>query len=119
MTTENKNSWVFWAPRVLGLLVAAFLGLFALDAFGGEQPFALALADFAAHLAPAFLVLAIVAIAWRWEWVGAAAFTALAVVYLLASPRLDWSLVISGPLFLVGLLFLWSWRRHPPARKTA
>ena len=119
MKTKNNNPWVFWAPRVLGILVAAFLGLFALDAFGGDQPLGAALVDFAVHLLPAVLVLGIVALAWRWEWVGAVAFTALAIAYLLTSPRVDWSLVISGPLFVVGLLFLWSWRQHPSARKTA
>jgi hypothetical protein len=37
----------------------------------------------------------------------------VAVLYAtaLARGRLDWIAVIAGPLFLVGLLFLWSWRQ--------
>jgi hypothetical protein len=40
-------------------------------------------------------------------------FTAVAVLYAtaLARGRLDLIAVIAGPLFVVGLLFLWSWRQ--------
>jgi hypothetical protein len=53
----------------------------------------------------------VVAVAWRRPWIGAAAFLLLAAAYALTVPgRLDWILVISGPLFLVGMLYLWSAR---------
>jgi hypothetical protein len=34
---------------------------------------------------------------------------------LLWSPRVLGILVVSGPLLLVGVLFLWSWRHHTQA----
>jgi len=39
------------------------------------------------------------------------AFTGLAIVYAMTMSRgrLDWMLLISGPLAIVGVLFLWSW----------
>jgi hypothetical protein len=102
---------------VLGILVSAFLGMFALDAFTEGKTFFQALPDFAIHLAPAVLLLAIVAASWRWEWVGGVAFVALALVYVAMVPgRPDWILVISGPLLIVGTLFLWSWFLHEELR---
>jgi hypothetical protein len=93
--------------------MTAFLAMFALDAFGEGKPFIQALAEFAIHLVPALLLLAIVAMSWRWEWVGGIAFVALAAAYVAMVPgRLDWILVISGPLLLIGVLFLASWWFH-------
>lgn len=100
----------YWAPRVLGLLTAAFLGLFALDAFAGRS-FREGLGEFIIHLAPAALLLALVAISWRYERFGAGVFFLLALGYaLMVNWRLDWVAAVSGPLVLVGLLFLVSSR---------
>lgn len=99
----------YWAPRALGLLSSAFLALFALDAFSGRS-FREGLPGFAVHLIPAFALLALVAVAWRYERLGAAVFFLLALGYaLMVGWRLDWVAAISGPLIVVGLLFLVSW----------
>ena len=48
---------------------------------------------------------------WKFEWVGAIGFSALAFLYAaMVRGRLDWISVISTPLLLVGLLFCASWR---------
>jgi hypothetical protein len=110
----NNTSAMFllWASRLSAILVAMFLGLFALDAFEGGS-FLAGLPAFAIHLIPSFLVLAVVAIAWKFEWVGAIAFLGLAVAYaVMVRGRVDWVAVISGPLVIVGLLYLAAWRRH-------
>jgi hypothetical protein len=114
-TTEQV---VRWAPRVCGLLMAAFLALFALDAFNG-QSFAAGLLGFAIHLVPTYIVLAIVAVAWRTEWFGAAAFLAVAVAYgMMVGWRLNWMAAVSGPLLLVSALFFVSWRHHLTPTRT-
>lgn len=113
------NRWILWTPRVLAILVTLFIGAFALDAFTDPQSYGAALRDFGIHLIPAAVLLVIVILSWRWPWVGGAAFIAAAVLYALSSPRLDWTLVIAGPLLVVGLLFLWSWRLKATAQKTA
>jgi hypothetical protein len=112
-TIMNSASATFllWAPRLAGLLVAAFLGLFALDAFDGRS-LAAAAPAFAIHLIPSLLVLAAVAVGWKLQWVGAIAFVGLAVLYAVRVGRLDWIAVISGPLLVVGLLFLTGWLRR-------
>ena len=110
--TNISKTLLLWAPRIAGLIVAAFLALFALDAFN-ERSFAAALPAFAIHLIPSLLVLTVVAVAWKFEWIGAIAFIGLAVIYAVSvKERLDWIIVISGPLTLVGVLFLVSYWRH-------
>jgi hypothetical protein len=67
MTLAAKRI-LFWTPRVLAIAFAVFLALFALDAFGeGYTGWRLLLA-LAMHLVPAGIVAAVLALAWRWEW---------------------------------------------------
>ncbi|HEU4935869.1 MAG TPA: hypothetical protein VFT39_05405 [Vicinamibacterales bacterium] len=109
--TSTQNL-LLWGPRIAGIVVAAFLALFAMDAFN-ERSGVSALPDFAIHLIPSLLVLAVVAVAWRYQWIGAIAFIGLAVLYaMMVRGRLDWIVAISGPLLLVGVLFLVSWHHH-------
>ena len=105
---------LYWAPRLLGIVVSLFIGLFALDAFGAGKPLTDALLDFAVHLLPALILLTLVAAAWRREWIGAVTFTGLALVYAttMSRGRIDWMLLIAGPLLLVGMLFFASWFNH-------
>jgi hypothetical protein len=105
---------LLWSPRILGILVSLFIGLFALDAFSQGRPLFEAISDFVIHLIPAFMLAVLVGASWRREWIGGLAFIGLAVLYAttMARGRLDWMLVISGPLMIVGVLFLWSWRHH-------
>jgi hypothetical protein len=112
--TTTSGRLLLWSPRILGILVSLFIGLFALDAFSQGKPFFEALPDFVVHLIPAFVLLALVGASWRWEWIGGVAFIGLAVLYAttMARGHLDWVLVISGPLMVVGGLFLWNWRHH-------
>jgi hypothetical protein len=115
---RTSAALLLWAPRIAGILVAAFLGLFALDAFDGRS-FVAALPEFALHLVPSLLVLAVVAAAWKFEWIGAVAFFGLAVLYaVMVRGRLDWIAVISGPLAIVAVLFLVSWSRRGDLRTT-
>ena len=101
------DRFLLWSPRVLGLLVAVFLGVFALDAV--EQGATALLI----HAAPALGLLLAVAASWRRPWVGALAFLSLAAVYTVSTlHRPDWILTIAVPLSVVGLLFVLSWRRQ-------
>jgi len=108
---EYLNTWFFWLPRVLTLLFALFLSTFALDVFGHGDGFLTTLLALLIHLVPTGIILVIAVISWRWEWVGAILFSALGFLYLISCwGRFHWTvyLVISGPLFLIGGLFLWS-----------
>ena len=119
MTTATPGL-LLWIPRIGGILVSLFIGMFALDAFGPGKNFAQALPDFVIHLIPALVLLGVVGASFRWPWVGAITFIGLALIYAMMTMsrgRLDWMLTISGPLLVVGTLFLWSWMRHPPLNR--
>ena len=103
---------LFWAPRILCILFAVFVSLFALDVFGEGYGFWGTMLALLMHLVPTGVILIVLAISWRWEWVGGILFTALGVLYLVMFwGRFHWSayLLISGPLLLVGILFLINW----------
>ncbi|MEE4312413.1 MAG: hypothetical protein V2J62_11160 [candidate division KSB1 bacterium] len=103
---------LFWTPRILCILFALFLSLFALDVFGEGHGFWESILGFLIHLIPVYLVIIVLAIAWRWEWVGAVLFTALGLFYIVSTGlRQHWAayLTISGGLFLLGILFLLNW----------
>lgn len=108
--TTTSNRLLLWSPRILGVLVSLFIGMFALDAFSPGQPWSRALPDFIAHLVPALVLFAVVIASFRRQWLGAVVFIGLAVFYAAAMSkgRIDWMLSISGPLLVVGGLFLWS-----------
>lgn len=106
------GSWLFWTPRVMTILFAAFVSLFAFDVFDARLDLWRTMLALFAHLIPSFVVLLFLAIAWRWEWVGSLAYSTLSVLYVMAAwGRLHWSAsaVISGPLLIIGLLFLFGW----------
>lgn len=104
--------FVYWAPRILGLLFAAFISLLALDVFGEGYGFWGTIVALLMHLVPTSILLVVLALAWRWEWIGAFGFAALGVAYIvLFGEEFEWAtlLFIPGPLFLVGALFLTNW----------
>ena len=112
MTTPPKQL-LFWSPRILCLLFAAFISIFAADVLGEGYGFWKTILALLIHLIPTWLVLIVLAVSWRWEWVGGILFIALGALYLSWSwGRFHWSvyLCISGPLFLIGVLFLLNWR---------
>ena len=108
--TQTSRFFV-WAPRVAGLLAALFLATFALDAFSDTSSILAAMPGFLIHLIPAFLLVAVIWLAWHKPLVGALVFLAFAAIYTVNTlHRPDWIAVIAGPLALVGALYLLSWR---------
>jgi hypothetical protein len=105
-----------WFPRILAILFALFLSVFALDVFAEPNGFWPTLLALLMHLVPSAIVVLVLAIAWRWEALGATLFCALGIVYLLFEwGRFAWTAYafIAGPLILIGALFLADWLRQP------
>jgi len=110
---KSIHPFLFWAPRGIVFLLAIFISLFAVDVFGEGYDFWHTVLALFMHLLPTFAVLLALAIAWRWEWIGAVLLIGLGVFYIFSKGiYLDWSasLIIAGPLFLAGLLFFANWR---------
>ena len=112
--------WLFWTPRILTLLFAGFISIFAMDVFEGHHPLGQTLLALAMHLIPTGVVLLSLAIAWRWEWVGAVLYAAMGVFYFVTQwGRFSWDVyaLIAGPLFLLALLYLLGWRYRAELRR--
>jgi hypothetical protein len=111
---------LIWTPRVLGVLFAFFVSIFALDVFGQGYGFLDTILVLFMHLIPVYILLAALAIAWRWEWAGAVLFASFSVWYVVVSwgrlplaANLIGVWPIAGPSLLIGLLFLLNWIYKP------
>jgi hypothetical protein len=110
---------LYWTPRVICILSAAFISIFALDVFDEGRDLWGTLLALLIHLIPTYVVIIALVVAWHWEIVGAIAFNALGLAYIIwAWGRFHWSayVVIAGPLFIVGILFLLNWIYRPELR---
>lgn len=100
---------LYWTPRVLCVLFAGFVSLFALDVFSAGYGIRDTIIALLIHLVPTYLVVIATAISWRYELIGACLFMGLGVWYIvMVWGKFPWMTyaMISGPLFLVGGLFL-------------
>jgi hypothetical protein len=110
--TDASKRVLFWTPRILTIAFILFLGLFALDVFDEGYGFFGTIVALFMHLIPHMILTLILVVAWRREWVGGILFFGLGVFYILwAWGRFPLAayVFISGPLFLVGILFLLNW----------
>lgn len=102
--------------RILGILFALFLSIFAFDVFEMGGTIWERVAGFLIHLIPTYLVLIAVALGWRWPWLGGLCFFALGALYLVIGPG-PWIAyaLITGPAVLIGVLFLAGWAAGRPS----
>lgn len=114
MTKVNK--FIFWIPRILGILFILFLALFSLDIFEGNYGFWGTILGLFMHNIPALILLIVLIISWKHELVGAISFILAGIVYIawllmkgFEWYMLLWILQIAGPAFLVGILFYVNW----------
>ena len=97
-----------WTPRVLGVIYAAFISLFAFDVWGMGGDFWEELAGFLVHLLPTYFIVAALVIAWHRPWVGGILFLLLATAFGLF---FGWNepatlLLMALPPTFTGLLFM-------------
>ncbi|MGA3262760.1 MAG: hypothetical protein ABSC47_01795 [Terracidiphilus sp.] len=111
---------LFWSPRILCIAFAIFLSMFSLDVFNEAHGFGQTALALLMHLIPTAIVVAVLIAAWRWEWVGAVLFAALAALYAASvlPKHPDWVLTISAPLLVIAALFLVNWLKRSELRNT-
>ena len=115
---ETKISrFVYWTPRILSILFILFLAMFSLDVFEpGLTAGQIAIGLFM-HNIPVLVLLVVLIISWKYEIVGGIAFILAGLLYILVlamNPNfewymLSWSLIIAGPAFFIGILFMIGW----------
>jgi len=109
LSRRNMNKkFLYWLPRILGILFALFISIFALDAFGEGIPFMEAVVGFLIHLVPTYIMIAILIIAWKRVLVGGILFILSGLFYIIFVYGMHWSayLLIGGPPILIGILFI-------------
>lgn len=120
--TGGLARFIYFAPRIGGVVVALFTGLFALDVFDMEGSLWMKIGAFLIHAAPALIMLALVALAWWREWIGALIFGLGALFFLrTVIPRGMYAfgnlLLFVLPMALVAVLFWLNWRWRGELRR--
>ena len=99
-----------WTPRILGILMTLFIGMFALDAFDPRLALLRQILNFLIQLIPAYIALVTVVIAWKWDLAGGLIYLLLSLSYSVwAVHHPLWILAISLPLITLSILFFMSW----------
>ena len=107
---QISQKLLYWSPRILCILFTIFISIFALDSFEPNRTIVENIQAFAIHLIPTYILIIVLIISWRYEWVGAVIFNGLGLAYALMNlDHPDWIAVISTGLFMVGILFLIGW----------
>jgi hypothetical protein len=107
MRNMRKN-WLWFVPRVFGILFILFVSMFALDIFGQGYDFWQTVLGLTMHLLPSFFLAAALIVAWRWGRIGSLFYLSFAVAYLIMSwGSFHWSvyLIIAGVPMVIGILF--------------
>jgi len=113
MSPSIKRS-VFWFPRIAGILFVVFISLFSLDVFETGQGFWETAAALFMHLLIPIALAAGVALAWRWEWVGAVIFCSFCLWYVLTMGG-TFPILWFAPL-LIGLSWAIGWKYREEIR---
>lgn len=115
--TRKVSKFVYWTPRILSIIFIAFLALFSLDIFGNGYTFWQTVVGLLMHNIPSIVLLIVLLISWKHEIVGGITFIIASFAYIALQTlryqfewyMISWSLIIAGPAFLIGILFLVNW----------
>jgi len=119
---KGINNFIYWTPRILSIIFLLFLAMFSLDIFDAGLGFWGTVFGLFMHNIPVFVLLIVLLISWKYEIVGGIAFTLAGVLYVAMmlinalNSSFEWYLlsyflIIAGPAFLIGVLFIIGWLR--------
>jgi hypothetical protein len=104
-----KNRILYWTPRGLAILAILFLMMFSLDCFGEYQEMREMLTCFVMHNIPAFIVIGVLIIAWKWEFIGGVLFILAAIagaIFFNGFGSNSGVLILMAPFVITGALFI-------------
>ncbi|MEA4814148.1 MAG: hypothetical protein VB112_04515 [Oscillospiraceae bacterium] len=121
---KKTEKILYWAPRILSILFICFLTLFSLDVFEPEMSAGEIALGLFMHNIPSIIMIILLVISWRKEIVGAVSYFCAGFLYigflifgavnsgLQWYLVISWSIIIAGPAFIIGVLFLINWRKR-------
>ena len=119
---RRVSRWLYWTPRIVSIAFIVFLALFSLDVITPEATPWQILGGLVMHNIPVFILIIVLVIAWKREYVVAFAFAFAGLLYLLLmlvsairNPlewyALSYSVIIAGPAFGIAVLFYLNWKK--------
>jgi len=115
---KKSNRIIYWIPRILCILAILFISKFALDSFTPGLTIWQQLGAFFIHLIPSYILLALLIIAWKWEYIGGIIFIVIGLgfspIIFIHNYNMNHSvwmslgiiLAITVPFVIVGVLFI-------------
>ncbi|HEY3390706.1 MAG TPA: hypothetical protein VGK38_14105 [Prolixibacteraceae bacterium] len=102
--------FLHWIPRILGVIFALAISLFATDVLDNGSGFWKTLLAVIIHLIPSFILITVLVLSWKRPWIGGIGYILLGIVYIIWSSQSGrGSQIIDIPLFSAGILFLINW----------
>jgi hypothetical protein len=114
---KQINKFVYWTPRILSILFLLFLAMFSLDVFSPGMSFWQIIVGLFMNNIPVLVLLIVLIISWKHEIVGGIVFILAGLLYIGATyvfrySQFGWPLIlIAGPAFLIGILFMMGWMK--------
>ena len=111
LTPQQRLSPRVWLPRFLAIAYMLFLAVLSLDSFESSGGFFGRILAFLMHLLPVFWVGAVLTLAWHFRLIGGLVFMVLGMIFTIyyhTNRHTDSFLMISMPLFITGMLFIFS-----------
>jgi hypothetical protein len=117
--SQRLSKFIYFTPRIAGIVVTLFVGMFAMDVFSvGNNPWEM-LGAFLVHASPAIGMAIALAFAWRRPQIGFVVFLVAGIFFLGFGIRRPENLIgivlgISGPLAVIAMLFWadWKWQKE-------
>jgi len=104
-----KEKILLWTPRILAILAILFMMMFSMDCFGGSKTLKEHLLCFFIHNIPAYILILLLLVAWKWEFAGGVLFllAALAGSIYFRGFTGNWGvLIIMAPFVITGIMFI-------------
>ncbi len=111
---KKANQFIYWLPRILGIILILFVMMFSLDIFDMGLTAGEIIIGLLMHNIPAYILTAILIISWKNEMFGGIIFMISGLICLFV---LSWSLILCLPIFLISILFFVSWYKKIPPRQ--
>ena len=108
---KSKFTTFIWIPRVLGIFFALLLLILSFDSFEGDKSIWLKLGGFFIHNIPSILLLLMIILLWTRPFLTGIIFICLVILFtgmFRTFERFDSFMLISFPVFIPGLLFIWA-----------